>query len=404
MSRRVRFFLFLTLSIACLAAAGLLTLQQSARYRDLLGIFPYGTQIAGIPVDGLDAQAAGTRIAQVYALTPVELRLDGSAIHIDPLQAGQQLDLEGMLSSAEASLESGSGGLWDYLLNRAPAPVEAGLACSVDENRLREFLTGQIAGRYTSPPSPAHPIPGDVLFQPGEPGETVDLESALPSVRDALCSASDRTVDLSTQPTQALPPVVEMLAPMLETLIQVSDFDGTMELYFQDLRSGKETRLAFADRQPVEPEIAFTGASTIKVPVMVSAYKRLEGELPADLRQLMASMIDLSDNGSTDEVMQRVLDANIAPVQVTQDMQALGLKNTFLAGFFYLGAPLLDLYQTPANQRTDLSTDPDVYNQTTAADMGPPAGQHLYLCSPGQRPINRYFSRANHPGRMPGNG
>jgi beta-lactamase class A len=68
--------------------------------------------------------------------------------------------------------------------------------------------------------------------------------------------------------------------------------------------------------------------------------------------------------------MKQALDPNIAPVQVSQDMQALGIKNTFLAGFFYPGAPLLDRYKTPANQRTDLTTDPDIYNQTTTADMG----------------------------------
>ena len=51
-------------------------------------------------------------------------------------------------------------------------------------------------------------------------------------------------------------------------------------------------------------------------------------------------------------------------------MQALGLENTFLAGHFYAGAPLLQRYLTPANQRLDYATDPDVYNQTTTEDMG----------------------------------
>jgi beta-lactamase class A len=92
--------------------------------------------------------------------------------------------------------------------------------------------------------------------------------------------------------------------------------------------------------------------------------------MPDDLRRQMQLMIDLSDNASTDAVMERALDPNIAPVQVTEDMQKLGLQNTFLAGFFYTGAPLLNLYNTPANQRADVSTDPDVYNQTTASDMG----------------------------------
>jgi hypothetical protein len=52
------------------------------------------------------------------------------------------------------------------------------------------------------------------------------------------------------------------------------------------------------------------------------------------------------------------------------DMKALGLENTFLAGYFYSGAPLLKVYKTPGNQRADITTDPDLYSQTTPAEVG----------------------------------
>ena len=41
-----------------------------------------------------------------------------------------------------------------------------------------------------------------------------------------------------------------------------------------------------------------------------------------------------------------------------------------MAGFFAPGSPLLQRFTTEANQRTDVFTDPDVYNQTTASEMG----------------------------------
>jgi beta-lactamase class A len=69
-------------------------------------------------------------------------------------------------------------------------------------------------------------------------------------------------------------------------------------------------------------------------------------------------------------LMERVINITNAPLEVTADMRALGLENTFLAGQFYPGAPLLAAIQTPANQRTDINTDPDIYNQTTPSDMG----------------------------------
>jgi beta-lactamase class A len=65
-----------------------------------------------------------------------------------------------------------------------------------------------------------------------------------------------------------------------------------------------------------------------------------------------------------------VVDPLNAPLAVTSDMDALGLDSTFLAGQFYPGAPLLASFQTPANQRTDIFTDPDSYNQTTPAEIG----------------------------------
>jgi hypothetical protein len=84
----------------------------------------------------------------------------------------------------------------------------------------------------------------------------------------------------------------------------------------------------------------------------------------------MQEMIEKSGNDPADWLMERVIDKTTAPLDVTDDMKALGLENTFLAGEFYPGAPLLELYQTPGNQRPDLSTDPDVYNQTTPSDIG----------------------------------
>jgi hypothetical protein len=52
-------------------------------------------------------------------------------------------------------------------------------------------------------------------------------------------------------------------------------------------------------------------------------------------------------------------------------MKQLDLKNTFLGGYFYQGAPLLlPYYKTPANSRRDITTDPDWYSQTTPSDIG----------------------------------
>ena len=376
MLRKPRFYIFFILSAACLLLAVWFALGQKRAYDALITRYPAGTTIAGIPVGGLDAPAAGLRLVQVYTQTPVELRIDdgggASIVQVQPAVLGQSIDLQSMLSAADRA-RTGSqywAGYWDFLWNRRPPGFTVPLACDVSLDRLHAYLEDQIAPRYSLAAQPRLPVLGDVLFQAGKPGLSLDLSGADEKIQAALCSPSQRVVQLGTQPVAAAAASLDGLAPMLEILTQVSSYDGIIEVYFQDLKTGKEINYAFDRGHMVQPGIAFTGASTIKIPVMISAYKRVDSPLPAELQKRMELMIDLSDNSSTDDVMKQALDENIAPVQVTQDMQALGLQNTFLAGFFYLGAPLLQLYQTPANQRADLNTRPDIYNQTTPEDMG----------------------------------
>jgi beta-lactamase class A len=123
----------------------------------------------------------------------------------------------------------------------------------------------------------------------------------------------------------------------------------------------------------VEPDVAFTASSTIKIPIMVSNYIAF-GNQPLDERTsgLVLDMIQKSENPPADALMER-LDVNLGPLVVTEDMEKIGLENTFIAGFFcdpINPCPLLARYSTPANQRLDVFTDPDLYNQTTTSDMG----------------------------------
>ena len=91
-------------------------------------------------------------------------------------------------------------------------------------------------------------------------------------------------------------------------------------------------------------------------------------------------MITESKNDQTDWMMENIIGGPLAPFAVTEDLEKMGLTNSFLAGYFYLGAPLLDLVKTDANSRTDVNLHPDVYNQTTAKDMGV-LMDALYHCS-----------------------
>lgn len=130
----------------------------------------------------------------------------------------------------------------------------------------------------------------------------------------------------------------------------------------------------------MQPNIAFSSWSTVKIPVMVSAFRYLEEPHPQEYLDLMEEMIEQSENSSTDDLAMAVIDSNLSPLMVTEDMQKLGLENTFWAGHFYVGAPQLQRFDTPANQREDIDTDPDTYNQTTPAEMGM-LMEDIYQCA-----------------------
>ena len=123
----------------------------------------------------------------------------------------------------------------------------------------------------------------------------------------------------------------------------------------------------------VNPDVAFTASSTVKIPIMVSYFIKYGAEaLNEQSSALILDMIRKSENPPADRLMES-LDSLRGPLIVTEDMRKIGLENTFLAGFFCspeFPCPLLERIQTPANQRTDVITDPDAFNQTTPSDIG----------------------------------
>jgi beta-lactamase class A len=103
---------------------------------------------------------------------------------------------------------------------------------------------------------------------------------------------------------------------------------------------------------------------------MISAYRRLAGAPEPQVAENLDAMIARSINEASDWLMENLIDPTHGPLKVTEDIQRLGLQNTFLAGYFAPGSPLLFQYQTPANTRPDLSADPDPYSQTTPSEIG----------------------------------
>ncbi len=374
-------------AIFLLIIAIVLTVISLIGYSRQRNNYPPGMTIGGVPVGGLDPKGASERLLEVYN-TPIEIQYNGGVIQVEPSVVGFQMDIDSMLAAADLTRTGGGfwGGFWDYLWNHDPSAVAVPLRATIAEDRLRAYLQTQIAPRYDLPAVPAQPIPGTTSYSPGQAGQTLDLDRAVPQIESALQSPTNRVIALSATKGTAARPTKENLEISLKQIIGASKFDGVFGLYMLDLQNGQEIHFALNQGQEisVDPDVAFTASSTIKIPILVSYFIQ-HGTAPVDSATdaKILAMIHASDNPSSDEMM-RILDPTNGPLVVTKDLQKIGLANTFIGGFFcspQSPCPLLQKFDTPANQSPAGNiTQPDVYNQTTPGDMGMLL-EDIYQCS-----------------------
>lgn len=356
-----------------LLAALILAALQLVSYSRVQANFPAGMEIADIPVGGLDRQQAAQRLLEAYTI-PVELEYSQERIQLTPSNVEFQLDLEKMLAAADLqrSQKLFWEGFWDYLWNRSSEPVNIPLRYVYSESRLRNYLAEEIARRYDQPPVPARPVVGTVNFQPGLPGSTLDVDGSVRLIENALQSLTQRRVALPIRRSVPSRPAFQNLKVLLQQTLDLSGFDGIAGVYLLDLQTSQEIHFEYQQGQEItaQPDVAYTASSIIKIPIMVSIFRRFGDNPDAESIKLLNDMITKSGNETADWLMERVIDATRAPLVVTEDMSTLGLQNTFMAGYFSIGSPLLARIQTPANQRNDVNTDPDPYSQTTPSDVG----------------------------------
>jgi beta-lactamase class A len=360
------------ISLGLLLVSIILVAMRLVTFSRVRSLLPAGLIVAGVPVGGLDRSGAAQRLMEVYSF-PVMMRYNGAAILLQPSVVDFRLDVENMLALAnvERTQKVFWEDFWDYLWGRTTFPTQIPLRATYSEERLRAYLT-DVALRYDQPAESAMPIPGSANFQAGRTGEALDVDSAVPVIEAALYSLDNREVSLPLKQVSPTRPAFQNLDVLLKQTLKVAGFDGLAGVYLLDLQNAQELHFAYQNGEDVsvQPDIAFTASSIIKIPIMVASFRRMNDQSDTETMKLLSDMIDKSGNEAADWLMNRVIDPLRAPLEVSDDMKALGLQNTFLAGYFSFGSPLLEVIQTPANQRTDINTDPDPYSQTTPSDIG----------------------------------
>lgn len=361
------------IAVFLLIAAAVLSTFQIIRFSRLRASYPPGMKIANVPVGGLTRQEAAQRLLEAYS-QPIELRYEDAIIRLQPSTVGFELDLESMLAAAdlERTEQPFWGGFWDFLWGRQTRAKSIPLRADYSEDRLRIYLKDEISARYDKPPQPAKPQTGTVKFASGTVGTELDVDQAVNAIESALISVQDRRVNLPKSRTNPPRPSLRNLETLLKQTIDIEGFDGIVGLYLFHLDATEEIHFAYQNGQelPTKPDVAFTAGSVIKIPIMVSVFKRIEDEADQETLKLLKDMITKSGNDPADWVMERVIDTDAAPLDVTDDMKELGLENTFLGAWMRRAFPFIKTFDTPANQRDDVDTEPDPYSQTTPSDMG----------------------------------
>jgi beta-lactamase class A len=252
------------------------------------------------------------------------------------------------------------------------------LAFSIDEESIRNYIENDLKIRYEKPAVDAKSIQGTTEFQPGLSGRSIDREKLFNDLIEAFVSPTSREVAARFAETSISFPDLSVIEGKLEEIISNSGFTGLTAIYLQPLPGNELINFAVQNNVEIDPNIAFTAASTMKIPIMVSTFWRENLPLPDIVEGWLNHMLIFSQNAPADRLMENI-DPVRGPLIVTEDLRLLGLDNTFIAGYFYLGSPLLELYQTTANSRKDIDLDPDLYSQTTSQETGKLLSD-IYIC------------------------
>lgn len=368
--RKSRFTILVILTVATI-----IFFYKLNDYRAYQQRIPLGVSLAGIPVGGKWEEEAMALLGEALS-KPVRLNYLDQSLLLYPQDVGFQLEADKMLEEVNR-LKAGTNfwhGFADYLLGTEPHPVNIPLQANHDEELLRAFLMA-IAKEYDHPRREPYANAETLTFVAGQAEQQLDIEASLPLVVNALDSAINREVDLVVKigpPPRE--PGLWMMGPVIEGIL--AEFPGFYSVYIKDLATGEE----FAD----DADVAYSGTSILKIAIMVETYRHLNGPPDPETTKLLTETMTLSGNYTANLLLRHIIgdgDAYEGVRRLNETLRYLGLVNTFMATPY--DADVLPQHiTTPANQRTDVNTNPDPFMQTTPQDIGRLL-EMIYQCAKG---------------------
>ena len=227
---------------------------------------------------------------------------------------------------------------------------------------------------------------GITACQPAEESEiTVGRTAVIPTNTPTPApTATSQATNSPTPPPTATPP--SQLTPFsppdihyLQADIErtLADFPGVSSYLIIDLQTGEQISQ--------NADVAIAGMSLIKIPLLIETFRALDNSPDIEQTKLLTQTTAVSSNFAANLLLRDIVgngDIFTGADTLTQSMRNLGLYNTFIAVPYDLDpAPNRpQTFLTPANQRTDITTQPDPYRQTTIGDLAILMTQ-LYTCA-----------------------
>jgi len=261
-----------------------------------------------------------------------------------------------------------------HVLHRPSEPVDVPVAVVFSEERLAGFLA-RVAMQYDQPPQPPVPLPASLTFRPGQPGYELDIERSRVRLAAALLSAAEQQVELVVRTEEAPPLEIGVLEQLLQSL--VDDHAGLIPgIFVKDLQTGAELE--------INAGVAYAGLSVLKIVVLEETYRVLDAPLDPEVTDWLSNTLGVASSNFQANLLLRDIigggDGYRGAENLTGSVNYLGLRNTFMAApYDEVGALTI---VTQANSRTDVTTEPDPYMQTTPLDIGMLL-EMIYQCSRG---------------------
>lgn len=370
-------------TLALLAAVGLFVMEL-LRFSQQQTRLPTDISVAGIEVGGLLPGEAVARWEEAYA-QPIVLYYDESPILLDPASVGFRTNNEVMLATARATDNTGSA-FWGRFLNHLLQQESFGgldipLTADYQQNLLRDYLL-DIATRYDQPAGDAAYDLETLTVRDGRSGLQLEVNTALSQIEEALFNPSNRTVYLPVGGTTTFNADISTLRDLIVAYLDAEGFifDGqttVASVYILDLQTGEEVNIL--------GDVSFSAASTQKVGIMIEYFRRLAFAPTQEEAWLMANSLLCSNNASSNLLMQIIGNGNLFTGlgQINSTLQYLGARNTYITAPYDLGIADQELGSIGApatNPNTNFDTNADLFNRTTAEDMGI-LFNHIYDCA-----------------------